>query len=139
MSYSHKTSDYIVYDGNDKIRLIKWKIGKGTRLSKGKILFVYSFQEKELKFKSNCFGTVTDLLIVENSFVEKGNELVKYEKCLHPTIMKDLCAECGQDLRQLGNFIYLIFFESIFTFIFSTSFTCIISVFCFIFSYFDQQ
>lgn len=114
MSYSSDSSiDYIVYDGNDTIRLIKWKIGKGTRLSKGTILFLYSFQQKEFKFKSNCSGTVADILVPENSLVVKGEQIVKYERCTHPTIMKDLCAECGQDLRQLGNHFFIFSFNLI--------------------------
>lgn len=26
--------------------------------------------------------------------------LVKMESCTHPTVMKDMCADCGADLRK---------------------------------------
>ena len=99
---SATAEETISFDGEAPCELVKWKVGKGTRLSKGTILFVYSRYGKEMKHKSNHFGTVTALLAKEGSMILRGDPLATYEKCLHPTIMKDLCAECGQDLRQLG-------------------------------------
>ena len=26
--------------------------------------------------------------------------LLEFERCQHPTVMKDMCAECGMDLRE---------------------------------------
>lgn len=34
------------------------------------------------------------------SFMSFSDPLLELEKCTHPTVMKDMCAECGADLRN---------------------------------------
>lgn len=92
----------IKFNGYEKVRLVKWKIRKGTTLSDGTILFTYNQHGIEKKFKSEENGLVVNLLASENDLVSPGQELIEYEKCAHTTVMKDLCAECGLDLRKTG-------------------------------------
>lgn len=93
----------IKFTGYSKVRLIKWKIKKGSTLSDGTILFNYTENGVEKKFKSEFYGQVVNLLVNENEFINPGQNLIEYEKCTHTTVMKDLCAECGLDLRKTGN------------------------------------
>ena len=96
----------IKFDGHEKVRLIKWKVKRGTTLSNSTILFTYSEYGIEKRFKSDDYGSLINLLVNENEFIEPGQELIEYEKCAHTTVMKDLCAECGLDLRKTGMFYY---------------------------------
>lgn len=106
----------IKFNGYDKVRLVKWKIKKGTNLSEGIVLFIYSEHGVEKLFKSDEYGTVVNLLVNENEFINPNQELIEYEKCAHTTIMKDLCAGCGKDLRRTGKFSMLNFLVSYLTF-----------------------
>lgn len=101
----------IVYEGNDVIRLTKWKIKAGNPVGQiGSHLFHYrtcdhTLQEvgDDKKFKCQVAGFfVTELMKSANDIVLPGEILLKYRKCEHSTIMKDLCAECGANLHTLG-------------------------------------
>lgn len=95
----------IKFNGYDKVRLTKWKVKKGSTLSDGTILFTYIEYGVEKRFKSEDYGQIVNLLVNENEFITSGQELIEYEKCAHTTVMKDLCAECGMDLRKTGEWI----------------------------------
>ena len=95
----------IKFNGYEKVKLSKWKVRKGTTLSDGTILFTFNEHGIEKRFKSEDYGLVVNLLINENEFVHPGQRLIEYEKCAHTTVMKDLCAECGIDLRKTGTCI----------------------------------
>lgn len=94
------------FDGSEPVRLAKWKVNQGHRLSKGTIIFTYCHADKESKFvfnQTDVSGTITDLLVNEGDTVEPGQSILRYlSSCSHPIVMKDLCAECGLDLRELG-------------------------------------
>ncbi|GBN21801.1 RNA polymerase II subunit A C-terminal domain phosphatase [Araneus ventricosus] len=97
------------YDGTKPITLVKWKIKKGGQLFYNSIILSYKQEDgnigdgKEplLKYKSNLGGTVSELIATEGDVINPGAPLLKIEPCTHPVIMKDLCAECGTDLRHL--------------------------------------
>ncbi|KAL1482804.1 hypothetical protein MTO96_033530 [Rhipicephalus appendiculatus] len=59
-------------------------------------------QQQLCKLKSECDGTVDTLVAQEGDVVNPGDVLLKLALCTHPVVMKDLCAECGADLRELG-------------------------------------
>ncbi|XP_015904549.1 RNA polymerase II subunit A C-terminal domain phosphatase [Parasteatoda tepidariorum] len=97
------------YDGMKSFHLSKWKIRVGHQLYYNSTILSYKqnegvksdITEPLLKYKSNIGGTVTELLVSEGDIVESGMPLLKVKPCSHPVIMKDLCAECGTDLRNL--------------------------------------
>ncbi|KAF8764518.1 RNA polymerase II subunit A C-terminal domain like protein [Argiope bruennichi] len=97
------------YDGKKPITLVKWKIKKGGQLFYNSVILSYKQEDgstgdgKEplLKYKSNIGGTVSELVVSEGDVINPGASLLKIEPCTHPVIMKDLCAECGTDLRHL--------------------------------------
>ncbi|KAJ2948296.1 hypothetical protein O0L34_g7533 [Tuta absoluta] len=85
------------------IKLIKWKIKQGAFVSQGQILFLYSDSsgksDEIKKFKAVRAGTILCIKVKEGDNVEPGLPVAELAECRHPTVMKDMCAECGADLR----------------------------------------
>ncbi|XP_076335353.1 RNA polymerase II subunit A C-terminal domain phosphatase-like [Tachypleus tridentatus] len=86
-----------------------WKIQPGSRLTQGRVLFLFSTDNElkeeatsEEKFKSSVEGIAVSLTVGEGSKLYPGCTVLRYQDCSHATIIKDLCAECGTDLRQLS-------------------------------------
>ncbi|XP_021365841.1 RNA polymerase II subunit A C-terminal domain phosphatase-like [Mizuhopecten yessoensis] len=83
------------------IKIGKWKVRKGYKVSHGAVLCIYDTDtSKGLKIKATEVGTVVDILAKEGEFLEPGCPLLKLQSCTHPTVMKDMCADCGADLRE---------------------------------------
>ncbi|XP_050513725.1 RNA polymerase II subunit A C-terminal domain phosphatase isoform X2 [Diabrotica virgifera virgifera] len=86
------------------IKICKWKIRTGTRISIGCPILIYDFEEatkpEQRKLKSTQAGTVHQILVLEGQIVKPGEVLLELIPCSHPTIMNDMCAECGADLRK---------------------------------------
>ncbi|KAG7201700.1 hypothetical protein KM043_004428 [Ampulex compressa] len=91
-------------------KLLKWRIRIDTMVSVGRVLFLYQnlvpgtedVKGPEKKYRATTFGRVKKLLIKEGAIIEPGQVIMTLEGCKHPTVMKDLCAECGVDLRVEG-------------------------------------
>ncbi|XP_049876843.1 RNA polymerase II subunit A C-terminal domain phosphatase [Pectinophora gossypiella] len=85
------------------IKLVKWKIKQGAFVSQGQILFLYSDSsgnsDEIKKYKAVRAGTISCIKVKEGDVVEPGTHIAELEECRHPTVMKDMCAECGTDLR----------------------------------------
>ena len=94
------------------IKITKWKVKKGSRVSKGTILALYEVLNKEaqeekppvLKLKSAVTGTVASLTVDVGVDCPAGAELAKVQEqgagCAHATVMKNMCADCGADLNK---------------------------------------
>lgn len=102
------TAKAYCYDGKKPFTLVKWKIQKGSQLFYNSVILSYKQdgdagdrKELLLKYKSSLGGSVIELIQSEGKVVQPGAQLLKIEPCTHPVIMKDLCAECGADLRDL--------------------------------------
>ncbi|XP_063441767.1 RNA polymerase II subunit A C-terminal domain phosphatase-like isoform X1 [Mytilus trossulus] len=86
---------------NKNIRITKWKVKPGQRVNQGAILCIYETDDaKGLKIKANEVGTICEIMGQEGDRKPPGSVLVTIEPCRHPTVMKDMCAECGADLRE---------------------------------------
>ncbi|KAG8257020.1 RNA polymerase II [Homalodisca vitripennis] len=87
-------------------KIVKWKVEEGTIVYEGRVLLLYDLKSNngtaELKkLKATEVGTVRKLLAKEGELVDGGAPLLELERgCSHPTVMNDLCAECGADLRR---------------------------------------
>ncbi|XP_060805701.1 RNA polymerase II subunit A C-terminal domain phosphatase [Amyelois transitella] len=85
------------------VKIIKWKIKQGAFVSQGQILFLFndsSGSNTELKkYKVVRAGTISSIKVKEGDIVEPGNPVAEIEECRHTTVMKEMCAECGADLR----------------------------------------
>ncbi|XP_011703287.1 PREDICTED: RNA polymerase II subunit A C-terminal domain phosphatase isoform X2 [Wasmannia auropunctata] len=91
-------------------RILKWRVRSDTMVAAGRILLLYQnatalaaddeeAKEPERKLRATNFGRVKQLLAKEGDVVQPGQVIVLLEGCTHPTVMIDLCAECGADLR----------------------------------------
>ncbi|XP_071510054.1 RNA polymerase II subunit A C-terminal domain phosphatase-like [Diadema antillarum] len=89
--------------------ITKLKVKLGSKVSAGTILLLYRAVSEEnasdkdtgeQKLKSQYVGTVQEVLAKEGDIVEPGAVLLKVSRCSHPTVMKGMCAECGEDLRR---------------------------------------
>jgi RNA polymerase II subunit A-like phosphatase len=54
------------------------------------------------KLKVHDVGTVKTVLVKEGDMIEPGAVVFTMEPCRHPTVMKEMCAECGADLQTTG-------------------------------------
>ncbi|XP_075215635.1 RNA polymerase II subunit A C-terminal domain phosphatase Fcp1 [Lycorma delicatula] len=87
-------------------KIIKWKVEEGTIVYEGRVILLYDVntnggEGEHKKLKATEVGTVRKLLAKEGELVLPGGPLLELERgCSHPTVMNDLCAECGADLRK---------------------------------------
>ncbi|XP_030031791.2 RNA polymerase II subunit A C-terminal domain phosphatase isoform X2 [Manduca sexta] len=85
------------------VKLVKWKIKQGAFVSQGQILFLYNDSSgnggEVKKFKAVRAGTISSIKVKEGDIVEPGSAVAELEGCRHTTVMKEMCAECGADLR----------------------------------------
>lgn len=96
----------LIYDGKVEMVVEELKVKSGSLISQGKLVMLYkevSSPEAVKKFKCNSMGRVVKVLVKKGDKVSPGSVILKYSGgCQHPTIMKDMCAECGADLRKLN-------------------------------------
>ncbi|XP_046359942.1 RNA polymerase II subunit A C-terminal domain phosphatase-like [Haliotis rufescens] len=103
----------VVVPGKFPIKVTKWKVRKGTSISRGVVLALYDVlnpqsTQKNVKLKSSDGGIVQSVEVEEGEEINPGSLLLTFgnssvEPCSHPTVMKDMCAMCGADLRsELG-------------------------------------
>ncbi|XP_075534342.1 RNA polymerase II subunit A C-terminal domain phosphatase-like isoform X1 [Dermacentor variabilis] len=109
MENVNSSASVLRHTGRTPIKIAKWKIQAGSRISHGTGILLYeksgesSDADAQLyKLKSECDGTVDTLVAQEGDVLKPGDVLLKLALCTHPVVMKDLCAECGADLRELG-------------------------------------
>ncbi|KAL4234554.1 RNA polymerase II [Mactra antiquata] len=82
------------------MKITKLKTRKGQKVSKGSLLCFYKDDNDVLqRFKSNEVGTITEIFAKDGDIVSSGTVLFICDGCKHPTVMKDMCADCGADLR----------------------------------------
>ncbi|BFZ13002.1 hypothetical protein BsWGS_16041 [Bradybaena similaris] len=98
----------VTWSGKNTIEILKWKVRKGSMVSKGSVLALYAEECNKLhveKLKSKDSGLVIQVSVEEGAVVHPGGVLLVIQPhtevtCTHPTIMKDMCADCGIDLRR---------------------------------------
>ncbi|XP_049817907.1 RNA polymerase II subunit A C-terminal domain phosphatase isoform X2 [Aethina tumida] len=86
------------------IKILKWKVRRNQTIPMGRVILLYDFdgaeKPEQRKLKSSKAGTVRKILIQEGVIVQPGETLLELAACCHPTIMNDMCGECGADLRK---------------------------------------
>uniref|UniRef100_A0A1Q3EZ87 RNA polymerase II subunit A C-terminal domain phosphatase n=1 Tax=Culex tarsalis TaxID=7177 RepID=A0A1Q3EZ87_CULTA len=86
------------------IKINKWKVREGYAVTGGNIILFYECPggpEKDIRrLKATKAGVVKKRLAKEGEIVEKGKPLLELQQCSHTTVIKDMCADCGADLRQ---------------------------------------
>ncbi|XP_033096360.1 RNA polymerase II subunit A C-terminal domain phosphatase-like [Anneissia japonica] len=103
------SENIIRFCGSQQSKIVKLKVKIGARVSKGSTLGFYKvidansddgYSKTTEKIRSEMVGTVKELLVLEGDTIEPSTPLFAVQGCLHPTVMKDMCAECGADLRK---------------------------------------
>uniref|UniRef100_A0A182JTN3 RNA polymerase II subunit A C-terminal domain phosphatase n=1 Tax=Anopheles christyi TaxID=43041 RepID=A0A182JTN3_9DIPT len=86
------------------IKISKWKVREGFPVTSGSIILFYEQldgSDKEVKrLKATKSGVVKKRLAREGATVAKGKPVLELGQCSHTTVIKDMCADCGADLRQ---------------------------------------
>ncbi|XP_071824060.1 RNA polymerase II subunit A C-terminal domain phosphatase-like [Apostichopus japonicus] len=100
----------ILWKGKTRCRIEKLKVKQGSHVSVGSLLVICAVlreneEEKESekpqieRLKSSLVGTVDCLYVKTGQTVDPGGLVMTVAPCNHPTVMKDMCADCGADLR----------------------------------------
>ncbi|XP_058054438.1 RNA polymerase II subunit A C-terminal domain phosphatase [Anopheles bellator] len=86
------------------IKINKWKVREGFPVTTGSIILFYELpdsSDKEVKrLKATKSGVVKKRLAREGETVTQGKPVLALGQCNHTTVIKDMCADCGADLRQ---------------------------------------
>ncbi|XP_971974.2 RNA polymerase II subunit A C-terminal domain phosphatase [Tribolium castaneum] len=86
------------------IKILKWKVSEGNTVSIGRVILLYDFdgasKVEQRKLKVTQAGTIFKIVAQEGAIVKPGETLCELKECTHPTVMNDMCAECGTDLRK---------------------------------------
>ncbi|XP_055379570.1 RNA polymerase II subunit A C-terminal domain phosphatase [Condylostylus longicornis] len=92
---------------NCKIQINKWRVKEGYHVNLGQVILSYTecdTNDKEVKkLKANRNGIVKKRLAKEGDTLEGRAALLELSECAHTTVIKDMCADCGADLRQNDN------------------------------------
>ncbi|KAG5874474.1 hypothetical protein JTB14_009197 [Gonioctena quinquepunctata] len=95
---------YISHQQTKPIKISKWKVREGSSVSIGRLLVLYNVvgdqRQEQRKLKSTLAGIVHKIVAQEGECVKQGGIILELQACSHPTIMIDMCAECGADLRK---------------------------------------
>ncbi|XP_016972403.1 RNA polymerase II subunit A C-terminal domain phosphatase [Drosophila rhopaloa] len=105
--------------GENETRAVinKWRVREGQFVSAAQILFLYQPVGDDGKpgkvtgggdssiqrYKSQRAGVVKKRLRKDGELLAKGDAILELSECIHTTVIKDMCADCGADLRQNEN------------------------------------
>lgn len=100
----------LVLSCKSKSKILKWHVKAGESVKSGQVLATYIFIEKvdtsnfidQRKLKAKFSGKLIELTVKPNDEILKGKVVarIQEEKCEHNTIMKEMCCDCGADLRK---------------------------------------
>ncbi|XP_018803973.1 PREDICTED: RNA polymerase II subunit A C-terminal domain phosphatase isoform X1 [Bactrocera latifrons] len=108
------------------IRINKWRVREGFPITSSQVILLYeiisggndaegssakmiassvvaSIDKTLHKLKANRVGVVKKRLFKEGQLVPQGATILELAECAHTTVIKDMCADCGADLRQNEN------------------------------------
>lgn len=107
----------LFFSDNFRAKVVKVKVKEGSHITIGQILFQFEPEEtciREIQNANNSVsngpskfvvratsaGLLEKLYIKEGNVIDQGALILEYSSCSHPTVMKEMCAECGADLRE---------------------------------------
>ncbi|KAL5285834.1 CTDP1 family protein [Megaselia abdita] len=95
-----------IFAEND-MKIKKWRVREGFPVNASQVILLYEENgtgSSELKrLKASKIGVVKKRLCKDGEFVERGTAILELSECVHTTVIKDMCADCGADLRQNDN------------------------------------
>ncbi len=101
---SSSSAHEVVYAGPGKGRFLDYKVRAGGWVSKGSVVArAEDADAKVVKIKATADGTVVKLTRKKGDEIEPAAVVATLSaECPHTTLMKDLCAQCGKDLRKIA-------------------------------------
>nr|XP_018666687.1 RNA polymerase II subunit A C-terminal domain phosphatase-like isoform X3 [Ciona intestinalis] len=99
----------VLVPGEKPVRLLQWLVKVGDWLKYGTPVAIYrciedpstGVKSKEMELKSRKVGKVKKFAMEVGQVAKPGGMILEMEACSHPVVMKDMCAECGVDLRMV--------------------------------------
>uniref|UniRef100_A0A5S6QEL2 RNA polymerase II subunit A C-terminal domain phosphatase n=1 Tax=Trichuris muris TaxID=70415 RepID=A0A5S6QEL2_TRIMR len=90
----------VSFDG-EAAKFGRWKVEIGRAVLKGSTLFTYERDGRTVNFKAIKYGVVRQLANLHpGQQLNNGDVMVTMNECLHSVVLKDMCADCGVDLRK---------------------------------------
>ncbi|XP_037821914.1 RNA polymerase II subunit A C-terminal domain phosphatase [Lucilia sericata] len=100
-----------------RIRINRWRVREGFPVSASQVILLYEALPTEgvedastkiankiiYKLKAQRVGVVKKRLFKDGAIVKADAPLLELSECIHTTVIKDMCADCGADLRQNEN------------------------------------
>ncbi|KAM7345800.1 RNA polymerase II subunit A C-terminal domain phosphatase Fcp1 isoform 2-T2 [Cochliomyia hominivorax] len=97
-----------------RIRINRWRVREGFPVSASQVILLYEALPAEEtaeevntktihKLKAQRVGVVKKRLFKDGAIVKADTPLLELSECIHTTVIKDMCADCGADLRQNEN------------------------------------
>ncbi|XP_075165552.1 RNA polymerase II subunit A C-terminal domain phosphatase Fcp1 [Haematobia irritans] len=100
-----------------RIRINRWRVREGFPVSASQVILLYEVLPPEEgddlptpppdttihKLKAQRVGVVKKRLYKDGATVKADTPLLELSACIHTTVIKDMCADCGADLRQNEN------------------------------------
>ncbi|XP_046809793.1 RNA polymerase II subunit A C-terminal domain phosphatase [Lucilia cuprina] len=100
-----------------RIRINRWRVREGFPVSASQVILLYEALPTEgvedastkiankiiHKLKAQRVGVVKKRLFKDGAIVKADAPLLELSECIHTTVIKDMCADCGADLRQNEN------------------------------------
>ncbi|KAI9582783.1 RNA polymerase II subunit A C-terminal domain phosphatase [Glossina fuscipes] len=97
-----------------RIRINRWRVREGFPVSASQVILLYEVLPAEgdvehashkiiHKFKTQRVGVVKKRLFNDGAIIKGGTPILELSECVHTTVIKDMCADCGADLRQNEN------------------------------------
>ncbi|CDW56728.1 NIF and PTCB-BRCT domain containing protein [Trichuris trichiura] len=78
-----------------------WKVMPGKAVPKGSTLFTYERDGQTVNFKAFKYGVVHQLADLQaGQQLNNGDVMAVMNECPHSVVLKDMCADCGIDLRK---------------------------------------
>ncbi|KAL9975955.1 hypothetical protein ACROYT_G013179 [Oculina patagonica] len=103
----------VVISTTTSAKLLRWRVCAGSEVREGSVLCFYEVVGEaertgsfitQPKLKSAFAGKVRELLVSEGEIVAARTPVLLIDEaaeCEHRMVMKDLCCDCGADLRKL--------------------------------------
>lgn len=90
------------YHGPEDITVVKWKVKAGSKVNRDAFLCRAQgvLSKRTYKLTSDCNGTIKTILVKEGDVVQKNDTIAQVEPCFHPTVWRNMCAECGTYLKE---------------------------------------
>lgn len=95
-----ETDEFDILFNRSKGIFQRWKVSLQSRITNGSELLLYTIEGKTDRIRSPIVGTILWLAeLAEGEELRQGQKVAVVAGCDHSVVMKDMCADCGKNLR----------------------------------------